>query len=158
MGEFPHPYGREDAVLFIGNAERSLAEGKEYHFAIRDSRTDELVGAAGIWGIDLEKKVCEIGCWLGKEYRGKGYSKEALALLSHFAFNRLGISKEYAKVFDFNSKSASMLDSVGFSMDEKFGEMKMHYHGPAQERRYEIIKSQFDDKYGELLNGVEVIA
>ncbi len=75
-GEFPHPYTKEDASLFIADAARAYAEKSAFHFGIF-LNDGTLVGVCGIHTIYYNDLRGEIGYWLGRPYWGKGYAKEA---------------------------------------------------------------------------------
>ena len=113
FGEFPSPYTEEHALSFISSLQDKQAAGIESHFSIiLDGKT---VGACALMGIDGQKGQAEIGYWLGREYWGRGYAKEALMLLLGFAFGRLDLGRAFARTFRSNERSIKLLNSLGFS-------------------------------------------
>ncbi len=136
--EFPYPYMHEDAVRFIEKAKTGYENNQEYHFGIHLRENGELVGAVGIFNIDKESRTCEIGYWIGKNYWGKGYTKEAVSALVEFAFKKVGVDKIYANVFSFNLRSINLLLGLGFRQNPMYKRVINHYMGYAEEVRYEL--------------------
>lgn len=158
IGEFPHPYGIEDAARFIDHAQQAMLEKSEYHFSVRLAESGRLIGAVGILGFDPSRKSCNVGYWLGKEYWGKGYAKEAVTLLSAFSFKSIGINAIYADVFSFNSRSVAMLSAIGFRKDDTFKERRPHYLGYAEEERYAMVHETFNSSYRDIFDNIKVSA
>lgn len=131
--------------------------GDAYHFGIKLNATGAIIGAAGAWGINKEEKSCEVGVWVAKAHWGKGYAREAIVLLSYFTFDKLGLSKEYAKVLDFNTRSVAMFNSLGFTRDKNYKQILPHYRSYVQEDKYTIVKADFDGKYREIDTSIEVV-
>ncbi len=156
IGAFPYPYSIEDAHAFIESAERSLADRTGYHFGVHLSDSGALIGAAGVLSVDSAAKNCSVGYWLGKEHWGKGYAKEAVMLLSAFSFKNADASTVNADVFGFNSRSVSMLGSIGFVRDPSFKEMKAHYAGYAEEFRYSMTKNSFSSSYKDVFDNTVI--
>ena len=117
MGSFPYPYTLENAVSFVQNALNASAAGREFHFAIKRVEDSSLVGVCGITNIDTINMKAEIGYWVGKNYWGNGYGKQAANLLLEIAFERLGLNRVYAGTFDFNERSIHILQGIGFTKE-----------------------------------------
>ncbi len=136
--EFPHPYAQEDALRFIENIKANEPLGAELHFGIHLNENNVLIGAAAIFNIDKENRSCKIGYWLGRQYWGKGYAREAIISLIEFAFQKIGVDKIYADVFSFNIRSINLLVGLGFSQNPMYRRIICHYDGYAEELRYEL--------------------
>jgi RimJ/RimL family protein N-acetyltransferase len=113
-GTFPNPYKVSDAMGFVEQSNASFLKGTEFNFAVCVQSTGELVGMCGITNTNYDERQCEIGYWIGRDYQGKGYGKEAVMLLLHVAFKALGMRTACAKVLRANTRSLSLLDSAGF--------------------------------------------
>ncbi len=143
FGAFPYPYMEEHALSFIDAANASMKSGIAYHFGIH-MNDGTLIGAAGVISMDPSDKSCQIGYWIGREHWGRGYAREAVALLSSFCFRKLGVEMIYADVFGFNKRSISLLSRLGFEKEDAHTRLVAHYNGYAEEDRYKIRRESFD--------------
>ncbi|MEM9351916.1 MAG: GNAT family N-acetyltransferase [Planctomycetota bacterium] len=107
---FPHPYTVADAEEFIalvGENEPQTVYGIEV-----DGRA---VGTIGLeLGQDVERLSAELGYWIGEPYWGRGIISDAIPAVVDDAFERLGLSRLIAVVFDCNPASARVLEKSGF--------------------------------------------
>jgi RimJ/RimL family protein N-acetyltransferase len=78
------------------------------------SEEDKVVGAIAISSIDRESSQAELGFWIGKDYRGKGYAKEAIKLAASLAFSKFLLNRIYVYVLVSNEVSIHLLGSLGF--------------------------------------------
>ncbi|MCL4379594.1 MAG: GNAT family N-acetyltransferase [Candidatus Marsarchaeota archaeon] len=148
IGEFPHPYGLNDAGMFIEMSKNAVVEKTGYHFCVYLSGSGKVAGSAGVVSLENEKRSCEIGYWLGKEHWGRGYAKEAIILLMAFCFNSIGIETVRAKVFNFNRRSIKTLESVGFIKEGS----------KDQDEIYSMGRDTFKASYMEIFNNTSVSA
>jgi ribosomal-protein-alanine N-acetyltransferase len=84
----------------------------------------KIIGTAIIFNFDQEAKHAEIGYVLHKNYWGKGYGTEIVALMSDFAFNSLNLHKLNARVVDANIASIRVLENNGY---EQEGRLRDNY-------------------------------
>jgi RimJ/RimL family protein N-acetyltransferase len=106
----PFPYAEEDALRFLEH----LKNSGDSAFAMECD--GELVGAIGIIGNGAE---VEIGYWVGKDYWGKGYATDAVALLIDIARSSGSVCL-FADVFPDNPASARVLEKNGFLLAGEF--------------------------------------
>ncbi len=106
----------DDAIKFIIYARDMLEREKEFHLAIRN-KENKLVGAIGL--VINNDRSAEIGLWIGKEYRRRGYAHEAIELMLCFAFNKLNVNKVYALIDKENIASISLFEKEHFIKEEK---------------------------------------
>jgi RimJ/RimL family protein N-acetyltransferase len=110
---FPHPYTRSDALDWVRLAS---SEGLNLVFAI--DIDGFAVGAVGLRpGEDINRLSTEIGYWLGEEFWGRGIATEALAAVTEYAFQKLGMARVYAEVFEWNAASMRVLEKCGFERE-----------------------------------------
>ena len=114
-GEFPYPYTTQDAMAFIGSSAGARSAGIGYHFVICVGKP--VIGACGLFNISARNRSCDIGYWIGKGHWGKGYAKEAVLILLQFGFGSLQLNRIQAYTFASNSRSVSLLKSMGFSTE-----------------------------------------
>jgi len=110
---FPHPYSRSDALDWV---QLASSEGLNLVFAI--DIDGFAVGAVGLRpGEDVNRLSAEIGYWLGEEFWGRGIATEALAAVTEYAFQTLGMARVYAEVFEWNAASMRVLEKCGFERE-----------------------------------------
>ncbi|HAA17013.1 MAG TPA: GNAT family N-acetyltransferase [Cytophagales bacterium] len=119
---FPNPFGISDAYARI---ETASATNPIRTFAM--ALEEGLVGwitlkAKG----DVQRVNAEIGYWLGEPYWGRGYTKEAIRLITEYGFSVLGHSRIFGLVLSTNQPSANALKSNGFELEsiQRWGAMK----------------------------------
>ncbi len=86
-------------------------------FAIVDSATDKAIGSTWLYEIDHVSRKSMFGIFIGdKNFRGKGYAREATGLILDFAFNILNLHSVMLEVFDFNDRAIRLYEKVGFKI------------------------------------------
>ena len=141
----PSPYSRYDAMRFIEFATKVLAESEEFHLGVRlDGGL--LVGMCALGNIDRKNGRGELGYWIDRRHRGRGYAKEAVRLMLGFGFTRLGLNRIYARVLDGNRASAELLRSVGFSMEGISREDTLSGGKYSDSRILSMLKKEYKDE------------
>jgi len=105
LSNVPHPYTDKDAEYWLKNVSRS------------DLQLSIFFDGALIGGIGLTRdanKFTELGYWLGFEYWGKGFATEACFGLLNYATTNTAHKKFKANVYTGNTRSANVLEKVGF--------------------------------------------
>jgi len=110
----PDPYKTEDAILYVEFATGEYARGFGYHFCVHLETGNRVVGAVALSDINRESSQAELGFWIGKDYRGKGYAKEAIKLAIGLAFGKFLLNRVYVYVLVSNEVSIHLLSSLGF--------------------------------------------
>lgn len=73
------------------------------------------IGNVGLHGIDLHHRRAEIGIVIGEKDRwGKGYGREAMALMMRFGFHELGLHRIELEVFETNPRAMKTYQALGF--------------------------------------------
>ncbi len=100
---------------------------KRMRFAIRNS-DGTYVGSINLEPIPSANNPqrAEVGYYLGKEFIGKGYMKDALAVLVDFAFQQLGYTELFAKIHPQNIPSQKVITSAGFQETGKLKGDKLY--------------------------------
>ena len=81
--------------------------------------TGELIGDAGISGVEGRPQEVEVGYCIGKKYRLHGYAAELLRGISGYIASRFGISVIYGRVVHGNEASQRVLENARFSLKRK---------------------------------------
>lgn len=103
MVELNRPYLRQwlsfvdkmDSLLFAenfvkGTIKRNL-DGLEFAFVIVEN--GEVIGRIGVYKIDQQNKIGEIGYWLVEHAQGKGIIHASCKALIHFCFSELSLNR-----------------------------------------------------------------
>jgi len=109
---FPHPYTAADARAWIVTASARPVT----NFAI--ATDEEAIGGIGLkLQKDIYRRTADVGYWLGEPYWGKGIATAALAAIVDFGFGELDLVRLQANVFEYNPRSARVLEKNGFRLE-----------------------------------------
>lgn len=108
----PQPYGLTDARWFVEEfVPRGWAMGKELTWVLRRPGGDVM----GSVGVNVASE--EIGYWLGKDYRGQGYMREAVEVVIDWWFAQ-GATRMVWKCLRGNAQSAAVARVAGFRFQQ----------------------------------------
>jgi ribosomal-protein-alanine N-acetyltransferase len=107
MARVPHPYGEEDAEMFVAGLCR---EGQRHTFSIVRKSDGCFMGGTGL---HEDENGLEFGYWLGAPFWGQGFATEAAHRLVTFAFEKLGQVSIHAGWFYDNPASGHVLAKLG---------------------------------------------
>jgi RimJ/RimL family protein N-acetyltransferase len=113
----PHPYELDHALAWIGNQRREAARGRAANFAIRLAGGSPLIGCAGLRDIDPEHMQAELGFWIGREYWGHGYAREAALEVVRFGFEVIGVNRICAHHMLRNPAAGKVLAGIGMQRE-----------------------------------------
>ncbi|MBK8846833.1 MAG: GNAT family N-acetyltransferase [Bacteroidetes bacterium] len=118
--KIPKDYGRNDALKFFNFCKRQHSKiGMENNLMVLHQPSGEIIGGIGSWlkyGIDAHKD--EIGYWLAKPYRNKGYTTVVVKNYCHYLFEkRPSLERIEAGIFLHNIASQKVLSKCGFSYE-----------------------------------------
>lgn len=128
----PVPYTPEDARRFVdaGRSETALPLA-----AVDADDGGAVLGAAGLHAVSRARRRGEIGYWTAPWARGRGVATEALALLSRWALDELGLRRLDLYAEPENEASHSVAERAGFERGE------LVRSGIAlRGRRYDVIR------------------
>jgi ribosomal-protein-alanine N-acetyltransferase len=110
---FPHPYGIEEARIFLNMA---ITQHPDTFYAI--ATPEEAVGSIGITILsDVHCLTAELGYWLAEPYWGRGIMSEAVRAFTDYAFERFGLVRIFAEPYARNAASCRVLEKAGFSLE-----------------------------------------
>ena len=147
--EIPHPYTLEDAWQWIGQHQSLWQRGEQYIFAITEKETNALAGAASL-RVNCAHSHAELGYWIGRPFRCRGYATEAAGALLEFGFLGLGLHRIYARHLDWNTPSSRVLVRIGMHFE---GAMKGHACKWGSFHDVHFYGIQADDFYPHYLDG-----
>lgn len=109
----PHPYPEDEFLDFIRNAVKLLERRERYEMTIVLRKTGGSIGAVRFFNVAWEHLRTEMGCWLGRQYWGRGYATEAVGKMLQFGFEELGMEGIHAHCLASNTASARVLEKAG---------------------------------------------
>lgn len=116
---WPQPMARL-AADFERNASQGGRDGM--NFAIEADGL--LIGGCGLHGLGPTEQTCELGIAIGdKAYWGRGYGREAVALLLDYAFRLVNARRVYLRVHGSNERAIRAYRACGFVEE---GRLRQH--------------------------------
>ena len=112
FGSEQKQYSKQELLDYIANAKTDIKVAKQYRFVID-------LKSAPIGFIDLFDYTivsAGVGVIITKDYRDKGFAKEALNLLTDYAFFVLNINQLHARIRKNNLLSIRLFSSCGFTL------------------------------------------
>lgn len=106
-----------------------LGGSANYLFAIVETDSGRHVGNLKIGPINAHHGFADVSYFIGeKSCWGRGYASEALLIAKGIAFERLGLRRLQAGLYEGNVGSARALEKAGFSYEARF---QAQLRGPA---------------------------
>ena len=94
-----------------------------FRFGIRLVENDEMIGEEELDHIEWQHGVAWFGIGIGDPaYWGKGYGREATALLLRFGFWEINLHRIQLTVFDYNERAIAAYEKLGFVKEGTYRE------------------------------------
>lgn len=139
LARLPHPYSLKDAYQFITYCQNGLMKGAFVNLAIIRTKDQRFMGMIG-----LEE---DLGYWLGVEFWGQGFGKEAMKAFVQFCFFVLNRETLTASALVENTPSRKIFEGLGFSQTGTKESTSVFYEGTKPAISYEFLKQDFLEKY-----------
>jgi RimJ/RimL family protein N-acetyltransferase len=110
----PQPYGAAEGRMWVDATTVMWRDGSASPFAVLAD--DAVVGGAGINWIERGDAVGDIGYWLRRDARGRGYTTRAVLLLARWAFD-LGCERLQIRADTENESSVRVAERAGFKRE-----------------------------------------
>ena len=139
----PYPYKKRDAIDFVESTAGLRNKKSAYQFAIAEKITDKVIGGIGLMNFDWKNKNAELGYWIGKKYRGKGYAPEAINLILKFGFKELKLNRIWAAAFETNISSIKVLKKTNFKYEGLMRKTVLKLGKWQNQVMYSMLSSEF---------------
>ena len=137
----------EDAEELYNMSETRLyPQGLPLKMRFRIETDNKLIGEFNLSRVRWYNKKAELGIILKKDYRKKGYAKEALNLVLEYAFNKMNLHRVEAEVIEYNTASLKLVEKFGFVLEGRLREAKYSGGKYWDILRYGLLKSEFKKK------------
>lgn len=103
----------EDTMDFIALVREEERQHKTVSRVIFNE-DDQLIGITTLMFIDLDKKRCHIGSWIGHEYWGQGYNLLSKIQILKIAFEQLQLDVVFAGARTVNIRSQKAQEKLPF--------------------------------------------
>jgi RimJ/RimL family protein N-acetyltransferase len=113
----PHPYRLDDALTWIEQQNTQASVAEIANFALRLAPTRQLIGCVGLRDIELQHRQAELGFWIGVEWWGRGYAREAARVALRFGFETLDLNRICAHHMTRNPASGRVLQAIGMQRE-----------------------------------------
>jgi len=113
----PSPFSRSAGEEFIIRQGPRLTSGEGWSMVIVHNDSGRAVGQIGLWISRLVKGRAELGYWVAESARGKGLAREALRLVSDWAFAELPLARLSLFIEEWNVASIRTATAAGFQRE-----------------------------------------
>ena len=117
-----------DARAYVAEVAARWLLREDLTAGVFERASGRLLGGAGLHRIDWELRSFDVGYWLRASAEGRGYMREALALLTRLAFEVLGANRVQVRMDVANARSRAVAEACGFAWE---GTLRNCYLGPA---------------------------
>jgi len=122
------PFGSHDeALAFVQKIVDNNQSGQATCWVIIEKSSGYPVGNGGAWRMDQQHNLGEIGYSLLPPWWGKGYISRALPPMLDYLFTVQGLHRIEANVDPRNTRSASVLQRLGFHHEGRFRQNHRHH-------------------------------
>ncbi|MEV6840400.1 GNAT family protein [Streptomyces sp. NPDC051133] len=87
------------------------------HFSVVELESQELAGAAGLWGIDTHNRSAHLGLALLPDFRGRGFSSDIVRALCEYGFAQRGLQRLQVETLADNTAMISAAKKAGFTVE-----------------------------------------
>jgi RimJ/RimL family protein N-acetyltransferase len=91
--------------------------GERLVFVVCERTTGRILGEVGLYDVDWQNGLGEVGFWLRQTARRRGYMAEALQVLTDHATRGLGLRRLEAHIAPENTESARVVEKQGYRID-----------------------------------------
>lgn len=108
------PYSRYILAQYIKESARGIYDTKQLRLIIQNEK-NQAIGAIDLFDFEPYHLRAGVGILIHKtEDKNKGYASDALAALSNYALNTLGLKQLFANISEDNLVSIKLFEKAGF--------------------------------------------
>ena len=129
----------EFAENFVKGTMQRNKDGNEFAFVIIEN--DKVIGRIGVYKIDGQNKIGEIGYWLAENLQGKGIITKSCKALIDFCFSDLQLNRIEIKCGTENFKSKTIPEKLNFTKEGVIREGELLYDKFIDLNLYSLLKT-----------------
>ena len=99
-------------------------ETKSFHLGIALKEENAVIGEIWVYLIENDR-MAKVAIRIGKKWKGNGYAKDALKIMTYFIFNNTEIKKLWTDVDVRNIPSIKVLEACGYKREGLIRQDKM---------------------------------
>ena len=107
------PYSRYVLKKYLDHSHLDIYETKQVRFAI-STKNNKTVGFVDLYDFDPAHKRVGVGIIVTKNDQKRGYAKEAIVLITNYAFRHLQVHQIFASVTQQNHRSIGLFEGLDF--------------------------------------------
>lgn len=115
-------------------------DGNEFAFVVFNE--DKMVGRVGVYKIDNQNKIGEIGYWIVKNAEGKGIITKTCKALINFCFTNLQLNRIEIKCGTENFKSKTIPERLNFTHEGVIRQGELLYDKFIDLNLFSLIKNE----------------
>ena len=108
-----------DTKLYLDEILIKIANKTYLPFVIVDQTTNSFAGFIDIKNIDWNIPKGELGCFIDKNYEGKGLGKKSFTLFTRYCLSDMGFKKLFLRTHETNLAAKKLAESCGFTIEGK---------------------------------------
>lgn len=109
------PYSKLVLRQYINDSlEMDIYQSKQLRLMIDLVEQKVTIGTIDLYDIDAHNRRAGIGILIDDDYRRRGFAKQALELMSNYAFDFLYFHQIYAYIAQSNTNSISLFEKAGY--------------------------------------------
>jgi ribosomal-protein-serine acetyltransferase len=110
-----HMLSVTDFIRYIRNTKNQADEKTDFGYAIIIDKN--IVGRIGLYHINQQNKIAEIGYWLADGWQGKGIVTRCCRAMINHGFTQLGLNRIEIKCGTGNNKSLAIAEKLQFKQE-----------------------------------------
>jgi len=108
------PFSLVQLANYISHAKQDIAIAEQFRFVI--DWQGKAIGCIDLYEYNFKRQNAGVGIVILKEYRRKGFARQALTLLIKYAWEKLDLKQLHTGIFSDNKASLALFQSVGFEI------------------------------------------
>ena len=124
---------------FVKGCMQRNADGNEFAFVIVENAT--VIGRIGVYKIDGQNKIGEIGYWIIEGFQGKGIVTKSCKAIIDFCFSELQLNRIEIKCGTENLKSKTIPEKLNFTKEGVIRQGELLYDSFIDLNLYSLLKS-----------------
>jgi ribosomal-protein-serine acetyltransferase len=129
----------EFARNFVKSTMQRNEDGNEYAFVIIEK--EKVIGRIGVYKIDNQNKIGEIGYWIIEGLQGKGIVTKSCKTIIDFCFSDLQLNRIEIKCGTENLKSKTIPEKLSFTKEGIIRQGELLYDTFIDLNLYSLLKS-----------------
>jgi RimJ/RimL family protein N-acetyltransferase len=107
----------QDTVTFVAGAIERMGEKTYFPFVIMDTVQECIAGFIDVKNIDWNIPKAELGCFMDKDYAGRGIARQALGQVIAHLFGTMGFNKLFLRTHQSNDAARALAGQCGFEQE-----------------------------------------